>query len=57
MITAMRYLPCEDKLKQCRLSTLETRRVRGEQTELFKIMHGFEDINKSNVLRLIEDIT
>ena len=35
-----------ERLQQCRLTTLETRRIRGDQIEVFKIMHGYEGLNK-----------
>ena len=36
----------EERFQQCRLTTLETRRIRGDQIEVFKIMHGYEGLNK-----------
>ena len=34
-----------DRLKECGLTTLETRRLRGgDQIEVFKILHGHENI-------------
>ena len=57
-MTALRQLSCENWLKQCKLTTLETRRIRGDQIEAFKIMHNFEGIDKSNVFKVKEaDIT
>ena len=34
-----------DKLKELGLTTLETRRNRGDLIETFKIIKGFEDVN------------
>ena len=34
-----------DRLKELGLTTLETRRKRGELIEAFKIIKGFEDVN------------
>ena len=39
----------ESRLLQCGLTTLETRRLRGDQIEVFKIVNGYEDVDK-NVL-------
>ena len=32
------------RLKECGLTTLETRRLKGDQTEVFKILNGYENI-------------
>ena len=42
MKTALRQLSCEDRLKHCKLSTLDTRRIRGDQIKVFKIRRGFK---------------
>ena len=33
-------------LKECGLTTLETRRLRGYQIEVFKILNGYENIDR-----------
>ena len=38
-LTDIRY---EDRLKECGLTTLETRSLRGDQIEVFKILNGYE---------------
>ena len=48
MITTLKQLLHEDRLKQCKLTASETRKIRKDQTELFKVMSDFEDIEKSN---------
>ena len=44
MITSLRKLPYEQRLKECKLTTLEERRKRGDLLETHKIMHGLESI-------------
>ena len=38
-------LTYEAQLKECGLTTLETRRLRGDQIEVFKISNGYENID------------
>ena len=33
--------------KRCGLTTLETRRLRGDQIEVFKILNGYENIDSN----------
>ena len=49
LIPGLRYLSYEERLKECRLTTLETRRVRGDQIEVFKILKGYDNID-SNIV-------
>ena len=44
-ITGLRDLSYDDRLKECGLTTLETRRLRGDQIEVFKILNGHENID------------
>ena len=46
LISEISQLSYEERLQQCRLTTLETRRTRGDQIEVFQIMHGYEGLNK-----------
>ena len=43
MIPELRDLSYESCLLQFVLTTLETRRIRGDQIEVFKIVNGYED--------------
>ena len=50
MIPELRDLSYESCLLQCGLTTLETRRLRRDQIEVFKIVNGYEDVDR-NVLQ------
>ena len=43
----MRDLTYEERLKKCGLPTLDTRRLRGDQIEVFKILNGYENIDSN----------
>ena len=45
LIPELRDLTYEERLKECGLTTLETRRLRGDQIEVFKILNGYENID------------
>ena len=47
LIPGLRYLRYEERLKECGLTTLETRRLRGDQIEVFKILNGYENIDSN----------
>ena len=55
LISEISQLSYEELLQQCRLTTLETRRIRGDQIEVFKIMHGYEGLNKDTFFRIKND--
>ena len=44
MIPTLRNISYEMRLKEYGLTTLETRRLRGDQIEGFKILNGYENI-------------
>ena len=54
MIPQLRDLSYEIRLLQCSLTTQETRRLRGDQIEMFKIMNGYEDVDRNMFFKLIE---
>ena len=45
MITEWKDLSCEERIREYGLTTLETRRLRGYQIEVFKIFNGYEHID------------
>ena len=55
MIPELRDLSYESRLLQCGLTTLETRRLRGDQIERFKIVNGYEDVDRNMFFKLKED--
>ena len=54
LIPGLRDLRYEERLKECGLTTLETRRVRGDQIEVLKILNGYENID-SNIFFEIKE--
>ena len=55
MIPQLRDLRCEERLKECGLTTIKTRRLRGYQIEVFKILNGHQNINRNIVFLLKKD--
>ena len=54
MIPELRDLSYESRLLQCSLTTLETRRLRGDHIEVFKIVNGYEDVDRNMFFKLKE---
>ena len=58
MIPELRYFSYESRLLQCGLTTLVTRRLRGDQLEVFKIVfkivNGYEDVDRNMFFKLKE---
>ena len=51
LIPGLRDLKYEERLKECGLTTLETRRLRGgggQIVEVFKILNGYENTDSKN---------
>ena len=48
-------LPYEERLKYLGLTTLETRRLRGDMLETFKIISGKENLNRDTFFKLVND--
>ena len=48
IIQKLKNISSEMRLKECGLSTLETRRLRGDQTDVFTIilLNGYENIGR-----------
>jgi len=46
MIPKLWNISYEMRLKECGLTTLETRRLRGDQIEVSKILNGYENIER-----------
>ena len=55
LIPGLRDLTYDERLKECGLTTLETRRLRGEQIEVFKILNGYENID-SNIFSKLRKV-
>ena len=54
MIPELIDLSYESRLLQCGLTTLETRRLRGDQIEVFKIVNGYEYVDRNMFFKLKE---
>ena len=57
MIPALKQIPHEDKLNQCLLTTLETRRIMDDQTEVFIIMHGYKNTEEKHYYQMAQEST
>ena len=47
MIPTLGNISYEMRLKECGLTALETRTLRGDQIEVFKILNGYENIDRN----------
>ena len=55
IISELRDLSYEECLTECGLATLETRRLKGDQSEVFKILNGYGNIDRNMFLFLRKD--
>ena len=54
LIPGLKYIAYEERLNECGLTTLETRILRGDQIEVFKILNGYENIDYNIFFRNFE---
>ena len=54
LIPGLRDLRYAERLKECGLTTLETRRLRRDQIEVFKILNGYENIDSKKKFEIKE---
>ena len=54
MIPELKDLSYESSLLGCGLTTIETRRLRGDQIEVFEIVNGYEDADRNMFFKLKE---
>ena len=47
LIPGLRDISYEERLRECGLTTLEMRRLIGDQIEVFKILNGYENIGST----------
>ena len=47
IILELRDLSYEERLKECGLSNVEIMRLRGDHIEVFKILNGYENIDRN----------
>ena len=57
LIYSLHDLSYYDRLKRLKLTTLVTRRLRGDLIEVFKIIKGFEEVDYTKFLRLLLPLT
>ena len=55
IIPKLRNISYEMQLKECGLTTLETMRLRGDQIEVFKILNGYENIDRNMLFSFNEE--
>ena len=57
LIPRLRNKPYEERLNELNLFSLEKRRLRGDLIELFKMFHGFDNVNISDYLTVDRERT
>ena len=48
----LRKVSYEELLKECRLTTIDTRRLKRDKIEIFKVLNGYENIDRIFFLTL-----
>ena len=56
LVPELRGLSYEQRLVQLGLTTLEERRRRGDLIEVFKIMHGFDNLDRTKFFKLRKEV-
>ena len=54
LIPGLRDLTYQERLKECGLTRLETRTLRGDQIEVFKILNGYANIDYNIIFEIKE---
>ena len=54
-IPKLRELSYEERLKECGLTTLDTRRLRRNQIEVFTKLNGYDNFNRTMFFSLKKD--
>ena len=55
MVNGLEHLPYEGRLQQLGLFSLEKRRLRGDVIEVYKIMHGVENVERETFFSLSQN--
>ena len=55
MIGSYNILSYEERLKRLHLTTMETRRLRGDLIEVFKLIKGFKNVNYNDFFTIFTD--
>ena len=56
LIPNLKHMSYENRLKKLSLPTLTYRKIRGDMIQVFKILHGYCDIEPSKLLKLKRDL-
>ena len=55
MIQSLRNLSYEERLERLDMFTLRRRRLRGDMTEVFRMIHGIDKVNLGKLFCINED--
>ena len=55
LVPELKELQYEERLEALGLFTLETRRLRGDLIETYKIIHGFEKVNAEKIFKMADE--